>query len=704
MTFAFRVFSTLAAVCAASALAPLSLRAAEPGPLAPLQAQAEKFNTRIALPRYENTVDEVRASADTAIKDAEAALERLAKQDLAKVTFESTIVDLDNIVARARATANRLGLVQETHLEKPVRDAASEAVVKLSSWAIGLEYRDDIYRAIRAYADTQPKLAGEEKLLFDETLRDYRRAGLTLAPAARAEVERLRKELAKLATDFSNNVNQARAPLDFTAEELAGVPSSFLESPGIRQADGRYRVMMNVTWHWEAVMENASREETRRQAYLARYSLAKDANIPLLAQIVALRTDIARRLGYATWADYQTEPRMAKTAAAAVKFEEELVAGLQKKFDAEVEELRKLKAAETKSADAKIQPWDTNYYTDKLKKQRFAVDTEQLRVYFPYQATLAGMFRIYERIFGLTFTQVAPPQVWAEGVQLFSVADSATQQPLGLFYLDMFPREGKYNHFACFTVSEGVRQPDGTQEVPVAALVCNFPPPSADQPSLLKHDDVETLFHEFGHVMHLVLSRSKYARHFGFGVPQDFVEAPSQMLESWVWDKPVLDTFAADYRDPSKKVPAEIIDALKRARTATSGMFYRRQLSFGMLDLTLHTQTDPNAKLDVIGLTNAELARISIPPAPDTAFVAYFGHLMGYDAGYYGYLWSLAIAQDMASVFQESPNGFLDEKIGRRLRDEIYGVGASRDVAESVERFLGRPTSTKPFLKFLGVE
>ena len=679
--------------------------AVEVNSLLAFKTKAEKFHTVVALPTFERTPEEISATADQAIREAETSLKQLAQQDLSKVTFESTIHDLDTINSRVRTASDRIGLLQETAPEKALRDAASEASVKLSSWTIGLEYREDVYQAIRAYADTQPKLSGEEKLLFDETLRDYRRAGLSLPADKRAEVERLRKELTQLANDFNNHVNEARGPIDFTAEELAGVPASFLESPGVRQPDGRYRVMMNTTWHWEAVIENASMEETRHRAYVARYQLAKDTNADLLAKIVALRTTIALRLGYTTWADYQTEPRMAKTGATAVKFEEELVAGLQQKFTAEIAELQKLKVEETKSPDAKLEPWDLPYYTDKLKKQRYAVDTEKMRVYFPYQATLNGMFRIYERIFGLKFNELSPPQVWAPGVQLFSVSDSTTGAPIGLFYLDMFPREGKYNHFACFPVFQGSRRADGTQECPIASLVCNFPPPSADKPSLLKHSDVDTLFHEFGHVMHLVLSRSKFPRHVGFNVPQDFVEAPSQMLENWPWDKAVLDTFAADYRDPTKKVPAELIDALKRARVATSAVYYRRQLSLGLLDLALHTQTDPEAKIDVVALTNDVIARVSIAPPPGTGMVTFFGHLAGgYDAGYYGYLWSLAIAQDMASVFQASPDKFLDVKIGHRLRNEVYGAGASREVSESVERFLGRKPSTKPFLKFLGVE
>lgn len=702
--------STLACLLASFALPGALLAVDQPSAagadaLSAFQAKAEKFHALVVLPKFERTPEEVIATTEQTIREADAALDRLAHQDLKKVTFGSTIQDLDTITGQVRNAGDRLGLLQEAAVEKPLRDAASEASVKLSSWGIGLEYREDVYNAIKAYADTQPKLVGEEKLLFDETLRDYRRAGLSLPAEKRAEVERLRKELTQRANDFNNHVNEARAPIDFTADELAGVPASFLESPGVRQADGHYRVMLNITWHWEAIASNATKEETRRRAYVARFQLAKDTNTELLAKIVALRTTIARRLGYATWADYQTEPRMAKTGATAMKFEEELVAGLQQKFTAELAELQKLKVEETKSAEAKLEPWDLLYFTDKLKKERYAVDAEQLRVYFPYQATLAGMFRIYERIFGLTFHELTPPQVWAPGVQLFSVSDATTAEPIGLFYLDMFPREGKYNHFACFPVMQGVRRPDGTQECPVASLVCNFPPPSADKPSLLKHADVETLFHEFGHVMHLVLGRAKFAHHASFGVPQDFVEAPSQMLENWPWDKAVLDTFAADYRDPKKKVPAEVIEALKRARIATSGAYYRRQLALGMLDLALHTQTDPEAKVDVVTLTNDVIARVFIPPAPGTGMVTFFGHLAGgYDAGYYGYLWSLAIAQDMASVFEASPDKFLDTKIGRRLRDEVYGAAASRDVSESVERFLGRKPSTKPFLKFLGVE
>jgi Zn-dependent oligopeptidase len=237
----------------------------------------------------------------------------------------------------------------------------------------------------------------------------------------------------------------------------------------------------------------------------------------------------------------------------------------------------------------------------------------------------------------------------------------------------------------------------------VEALLCNFPAPSADKPSLLKQSDVVTLFHEFGHVMHSMLTRANFARFSGSNVRRDFVEAPSQMLENWAWDKTVLDTFAADYRDPNKKIPGEILAKLRESDLATKGTYYRRQLSFGLLDLALHSQVREGSGVEPVALSNQILSDTLLPVQPETAFVAYFGHLMGYDAGYYGYAWADAIAADMASAFENSPDKYFDMKTGLKLRDEIYAVGDSRDAKDSIEKFLGRPQSQKPFLKKIGI-
>ncbi len=673
--------------------------------LADFQAAAARNHLVLELPAYARTPDELKAQVDAAIKRADAELTAVAAQDPAKLTFGNTFAAVDAITARVGGMSNLTGTIAQSSLEAPMRDTANELSVKIDEWSIALDYREDLYRVLKAVADLKPKLGAEEQRLVDDQMLSYRRAGLALPPAERAEVEKLRKELTGLETQFGVNINEARGPLDFTAEELAGVPASFLESPGVKQADGKYRVMANITWHAAAIGDNADNPETRRKVSVARNSLAREKNISVLAKMVALRADIARRLGYATWADYRTETRMAKTGATAVKFEEDLVKGLQPKFAAEMETLRQLKVKQTGAADAQLMAWDIGYYTNRLMKEKYAVDKEALRAFFPYQATLEGMFAIYQKIFGLKFTAIEPPYVWAPGVQLYVVQDAASGVPMGAFYLDMFPREGKFNHFACFPQKVGGVLDDGRYDLPVAALLCNFPVPSADKPSLLKHDEVQTLFHEFGHVMHGMLSRSRFVGQTGFAVPRDFVEAPSQMLENWVWDKAVLDTFAADYRDPAKKIPADTIAALVASRQATEGYATRRQLTYGLVDLALHTvSAEQAAKMDIVAVTNATLARVTIAPPDDTAFVAYFGHLAGYDAGYYGYLWAKVMAIDMASTFKTAPGGFLDEKVGRRLRDEVYGVGNTRDVAVSVEKFLGRPRSQDAFLEYVGIK
>ncbi len=678
---------------------------AAPSKLADFQAAAARSKASLALPTYPTSPAEIKTQADNAIKQAETDLAKLASEDPTKLTFASTFAAYDAITAKVADVQMVVSTVAESSTEAAMRDMANEVNVKMQGWFVGLDYRDDIYRALKAVADTKPKLNAQEQRLVNEQMRTYRRAGLALSLADRSEVERLRKVLAALNTQFAVNINEARAPLDFTAEELAGMPQSFLDSPGVKQPDGKYRVLAHVTWHVQAIGENADNADVRRKVLTARFNLARDKNTPLLSKLVVLRSDIAHRLGYASWADYQTETRMAKNGAAAVKFEADLVAGLQPKFDAEMETLRQLKATHTHQPEAKLELSDVSYYTNLLKKQKYAIDTEALRVYFPYQATLEGMFAIYQKIFSLKFTPVEAPYVWAQGVQLYLVADAATGTPIGAFYLDMFPRDGKFNHFACFPQKTGGVLADGNYDLPVAALLCNFPAPSADKPSLLKQSDVVTLFHEFGHVMHGMLTRSRFVAQTGFAVPQDFVEAPSQMLENWVWDKAVLDTFAADYRDPAKKIPAETITALIEARQATAASFTRRQLSIGSLDLDLHTLPADDAWMaDIVKIVNDTSARVYVASPADTFWAAYIGHLAGYDAGYYGYMWAQVIAIDMASVFKAAPGGFLDASAGLRLRNEIYGAGNTRDVGESVEKFLGRPRSMQPFLEYVGIK
>jgi Zn-dependent oligopeptidase len=668
-----------------------------------------KANARLTIPDWPQTPEAVEISAKEAIKKGNAALDAIGRLDRKKVTFQNTVVALDDLAYEANNVGNKATIIKQANTDPKMRAAAEKAVKAMNDWFVGIDYREDVYKSIKAFAETNPQLTGEDKKLLDETMRDYRRAGLALPPEKRKEVEQLRKQLAKLGTDFGTNIANAKRPVVFTKAELEGMPEDFLSKPGIKTGDDAYTVLANVTWQFNAVEENAKSEATRKKLYIARETLAKEKNVPLLNQMLTLRNKIALRLGYKSWDDFQTEPRMAKTGTAAQKYIDDLIAGIEPKFAAELSELQKMKQLDAQPSEGgafaapRINIWDWRYYQNQLKKQKFAVDAEALRNFFPFQKVLDGMFAIYQRIFGLKFEKIAVPYKWIDDLQLWAVSDAASGEPLGLFYLDMFPRDGKYNHFAEFEIIGGKLLPDGKYQRPTVTLLCNFPPATADKPSLLSHSEVETLFHEFGHVLHTITTRAKYGRFAGTHVPTDFVEAPSQMLQNWVWDKNVLDSFAADYREPSKKIPGDAIQKMKDAKLATAGVFYRRQFAFASLDLALHGPHPENAPYDCVAISNPILEKVFLPIDPSTTFVSYFGHLNGYDAGYYGYAWADAIAADMATVFESAPEGYFDRQAGMRLRNEIYAMGDSRDVNESIEKFLGRKQSVQPFLKKIGI-
>ncbi len=672
--------------------------------IAEFQPAAARHRAVLELPEFERTPALVVTEVDRVLREADAELTDLGAQSPTTATFNSTIARIDDIIYPVVTAMYEMELLKETNTNAKMRETASEQYTRIQQWFVALEYREDVYKACKAFEEAyneqrRPRLRGEDQKLFAETMRDYRRAGMHLNAATRRRVEELKKHVAALETEFSKNVTDAKAVLTFSIDEMQGVPESFLNR--VRTPDENFAININVTPEVIAVLSNADSEDVRRRVETARYQLAMDVNTTLLDEIVRMRAEIADLLGYDSWNDYQIEPKMAKTGERALTFLEELKEGLEPKFRHELDQMRAIKIADTGDPNAQIQGWDWRYYENRIKKDRYSVDTEALRVFFPYEQTLAGMFDVYENIFGLEFQQIQAPNGWAPGVTLYVAIDSETGEPMGAFYLDMFPREGKYGHFAQFGIIEGKELPDGKYQRPVVALVCNFTPATKDTPSLLSHDEVETLFHEFGHCLHSILTRARHVRFSGTNVPRDFVEAPSQMLENWIWDTTVLNRFAADYRDSSKKIDPGVLARMEEARLATIGVYYRRQLAFGISDLRLHGPGEYKNSRDIM---NETMTEVFLPPPPDTNFAAYFNHLMGYDAGYYGYAWADAIAADMATRFEKAPGRYMDKNVGMSLRKEIYATGGSREAEESIQAFLGRERSNDPFLKSLGID
>ena len=701
----FRISLIFAVGILASCSSPktsLTPKAGFSGDWAEFERLAKRNRTRVALPPFETTPQASLDAITAVIADADARLDTIGIIKPSEATFDNTIGALDDLAFDLSLVANRTYMLKETSENAEHRAQATEAVKQFDGWSVGLDYREDVYRVVKAYADSSPRLSGEAKRLLEQTLRDYRRAGLHLAKAERDEVEQLRKELSAATTEFRTNITNAKKELKFTGAQLEGLPESFLEQ--VKTGGDEYTLQANVTFHYLNVMRSAKPEATRKRISGERKRLAREKNIPLLKTVLQLRANIATKLGYKTWADYRCEVKMAGNGTTAREFLMNLKRGLEPKWQSELAQFNTLKRRETGDSNASLKMWDAFYYMNLLKKEKYSVDTEQLRVFFPYEQTLHGMFRVYERIFGLKIVAATAPYKWNNQVTLHLVYDAATGNPMGALYLDMFPREGKYNHFAMFPLISGKRLPDGTYQRPTVALICNFPTAGKDKPSLLSHDNVETLFHEFGHALHGILTQTRYTRFAGTSVPRDFVEAPSQMLENWIWDKTVLDSFAADYRDSSKKIPESVLAKLKEAKKATIARHYRGQLSYGLVDLSLHSLTVEEARIvEPVALSNQITEAVYLKPQENTSFVGYFGHLMGYDAGYYGYAWADSISADMATVFENAPDRYFDSTAGLRLRREIYEVGDSRDVSESIEKFLGRPRSLKPFLQDLGI-
>ena len=676
--------------------------------VATFQDRAAKFNEVLTVPTFETTPAEVKQSVANTLATANAALDKIGKQDLGDVAFATTVGALDDAVYPVSLLGERLGLIQQTSPDEALRDAAEAGIKTVADWSVAIDYREDVYKAIDAYAKTEPKLAGEEARLLADTTRDYRRAGLALADADRKEVEAMRKELTSLATDFGANVTKATAHVTFTRAELAGVPEDFLDSSKVKTGDDEYTIAADETYQYELVEDNAKSEATRHKVYVARDSRAKEANVPIFNKMLSLRNRIALKLGYKSWADFQTEVKMAKTGEAAEKFIDDLIGQTQPKFAAEVDEMRKLKLPDFMqqhhlkgfAPSVSVNTWDARYYTNQIMKSRYQVDTEALRVYFPYKNVLDGMFRIYEHDFGLKFTQVEAPYKWVPDLQLFVASDAQSGEPLGLFYLDMFPRKGKYGHFA--EVRHHRRQAPRRRQVPAARRVPGVQLPAARRRQTLADDPRRR-----DHRVPRVRPRAPRHAHPRAVRPLRGHERPRRLRRSAFADAGKLAAGQERARPVRRRLPRLVQEDSHRNSQPAQGRAARhgghvlppairlRQASTS----SCTARTRRTRPTTAWAFPTTSWPRSTCRSIPRPPMIASFGHLAdGYDAGYYGYAWARAIAADMATVFRQAPGGFMDADVGRKLRTEIYQPGNSRDVGESVEKFLGRPRSTGPFL------
>lgn len=613
-------------------------------------------------------------------------------------TFLNTLYALERCDDVFESFFSKMGFLSEVSTKEEVRNAAHEVASDLSSKLVDIEYDRDLYISLVEYyegnfADEKKSLRKEDSKLLEETLREYRRMGFDLPTEKQKRLKVLLKKVSKLSIAFRKNINDYQDYILCNEREVEGLSERFLSTLP-RHTDGRYIVSLQYP-HLFPFMAEAVSEKKRKE--LAEKNLKKGGvkNLKIIEEIVTLRHEIATILGYKHHADFRTENRMAKSGKTADEFQSSLLKTLAPLAK---EELKQIITHAKTLGIKKLEHYDIGYVATSLKKKLYDLDPETVRAYFPLEHVKTELFTLCENLFGIVIAEYPTP-LWHKDVKMYQINDSDGSL-IGYFTLDLYPREGKFGHAAMFDIVVPHEASYKTEEycAPVSGMVCNFPVPTKKVPSLLSIGEVETFFHEFGHLLHMTLSRARLESQAGANVAWDFVETPSQIMENWVWDKEVLTKLTRHY-ETRKQMDEQMIDRIIKGKTFQNAYFYTRQLIQGKLDLDLHTGKVKDARTAYRKMNklyfNIEL------PEKETLFPAGFGHLVGYDAGYYSYLWALVYACDAFSAFKTkgNKNVMTNTEVGMKWRREVLEKGSSDDELKLIKNFLGREPNNKAFLK-----
>jgi oligopeptidase A len=653
---------------------------------------------------------------DAILADYQAGIERLtaagAPRDFVHVMLEQE--RLDQRLSRAWAPVSHLHAVADT---RELRAAYEQAEEKITDFASALGQNRDLHAKVQAVADA-PDFAQRsrpERALVEHALRDFKLSGVALEEPARTRFRDIANELSKLTTAFSNAVLDATdAWQEHIQDErdLAGIPESgravLREYAREHELDGWLVTLKQPAV--QAVLTYADNRPLRERVYWAYQTRASDQgpdagkfdNSERMEKILALRHEAAQLLGFANAAEESLATKMAETPNEVLAFLRDLIARAKPVAQHELEELRAF--ARSELGLEILESWDVAYASEKLRLARYALDEEQLKAYFPLPSVMDGMFALAGKLYGISVEPAREPvDTWHPDVRYCEVRDAGGTAIAGV-YLDLYARSGKRGGAWMDVCRARFRDGDGVQ-LPIAFLTCNFAPPSGERPSLLTHDDVQTLFHEFGHGLHHMLTRIDLPSIGGIdGVEWDAVELPSQFMENFCWNRQALDLFAKHW-STGERLPDELFDKMLAARHFQAGMFLCRQLEFGLFDFLLHANYDPARGARVMETLEAARREAAVlhPPAWQR-FPHAFTHIFagGYAAGYYSYLWAEVLSADVFGAFEE--HGVIDAATGARFRDEFLGVGASRPALESFVAFRGRTPQPDALLHSYGLQ
>ncbi|AFE09989.1 M3 family peptidase [Corallococcus coralloides DSM 2259] len=618
--------------------------------------------------------EEFRRASEEALAKARDGIARL--KTLPASTPPKEVLELfDESSAALDDAAARASVVRHTHPEAALREAAEASEQAIENLANDIRMDRGVYDVL-ARVDLSQQDAATRKWM-EKVLRDFRRAGVDRDDATRAKVKALQEELVRIGQEFSRNISQDTRKVSLPPSALDGLPEDYVRAhaPG---EDGQVRISTDYP-DLVPFLTYARDGKAREELWRANRQRGYPANVNVLQSLVQKRHELATLLGYPHWAAYATEDKMVRTADAAGTFIRKIADASEERMKRDYAVLLERKRKDDPNAD-KVNPWDSGYLDDRVKAEQYAFDSQTVRPYFEYTRVKQGVLDLTARLFGVTYRPVKDVPVWHPDVEAYDVYEGTTLK--GRFFLDMHPRADKYKHAAQFTLTSG----KSGRRLPEGALICNFPKPGTE-PALMQHGDVETFFHEFGHLLHHIFGgHTKWAGLSGVRTEWDFVEAPSQMLEEWARDVTCLQTFAKHYQT-GEALPAELVERMLAADEFGKGLFVRQQMFYAALSLELYRRDPTN--LDATALVRELQGQyIPFPYLEGTYFHLTFGHLDGYSSNYYTYMWSLVIAKDLFTVFQTK--GLLNPEPAQAYRRAVLEPGGSDDAARLVNHFLGR--------------
>ena len=659
--------------------------------MAALGGSIEKPEREPKLVRSDYAPGELTKLCNEAIQNTEVRLNNLIKNPEKKKV--NPLLEMENILADFSDDTTSLIFMGSVSTDEAISAEGSACEAKAGEYNVTVSARRDLYHLLD---NAKPRNADEARLL-EKTLESFRTSGTMLNDEKLAKVTDLNKRLSVLKAQFSANLNKSDTVISLSPNEIDGLSQNYIDLLK-KNSDGNFIVTTHDTDFIE-VMDNGKNPEARKKMLFALFNLGGDANTKIEEEAIAVRNEIAVIMGFSTRADFITSTKMAKNKENVLTFLNGLKDKLARKNKEDHDQLLAFKRESIPSA-VQLDPWDYRYYTKQLKKRDFAVDEEKVREYFPTNLVIKGLFHVYEAMLGINIREIPNAKTWYKEVKLYEIRNRGGQKAIAYFYTDFVPRKGKTSGAAAYNLIGGRELSDGTRAIPVSAIVANFTAPGNGKPSLLNHDEVETVFHEFGHIMHQTLTRAPYLSLSGSNVAMDFVEAPSQMLENWVWSPQILGELSGHYLRPEEKLPMDMLNRLVASQKFQKGAFYTGQLLYALFDMAIHTQRPPVDTKNVYARLHSEIKGYEVMAG--TNFPASFSHLMnGYDAGYYGYLWSQVYAEDMFTKFP--PSNLMDAKTGAHYRKTILERGNMEEPIELLRRFLGREPNSEAFFKKLGI-